>query len=367
MSPPPQPIAKVSSDEVLGELRSTLGLPPESAPQLDEPLLGTLVRYGAGILCPCSQSRLSAGLAECLQHLGIASDELRNRVDSAIEGLIIRGELLEVRGDETDEWEGGAMRLILAPPRFVVRPSGSIFVLGAVPDHAAFLPRPLAQGIRHDGYLRVLDPIPNRDLRKELRAHGVQELRNAQWLAAPQEISFDALIKSIEGRLDAQPLAGEFGSIQILDSSRPVKYYPGRWKTPRGESGVFVARRPQEYGSPLWCVARLETGSVRRFVDLPMNDVRSRACDEAWHLQTAYDRRRGVPQRYRLRRNGGRVRFDFFSPLPQWAERRLLAIGQQIPPSGCLISYSLPDAEAAAEEQFIQNRLWLARSAASKA
>ena len=78
------------------------------------------------------------------------------------------------------------MRLILAPPRFVVRPSGSIFVLGAVPDHAAFLPRPLAQGIRHDGYLRVLDPIPNRDLRKELRAHGVQELRNAQWLAAPQ-------------------------------------------------------------------------------------------------------------------------------------------------------------------------------------
>ena len=182
----------------------------------------------------------------------------------------------------------------------------------------------------------------------------------------PKEISFDALLKSIESRLDAQPLAGEFGSIQILDSSRPVNYYPGRWKTPRGESGVFVARRPQEYGSPLWCVARLETGSVRRFVDLPMNDVRSRACDEAWHLQMAYDRRRGVPQRYRLRRNGGRVRFDFFSPLPQWAERRLLAIGRQIPPSGCLISYSLPEAEAEAEERFIQNWLWLERSAASE-
>ena len=344
-----------------------MGLSAESASELDEPLLGALVRYGAGILCPCSRSWLLAGLAECLQHLGIGSDELRNRVDSAIEGLIVRGELLELCGDESDEWEGGTTRLILAPPRFVVRPSGSIFLLGAVPDHGAFLPRLFARSIRYDGYLRVLDPNPDRDLRKELRAHGVQELRNSEWLAAPTEVSFDALIGSIEARLNAQPPAGAFGSIQILDSLAPVSYYRGRWKTPRRESGVFVARRPQEYGSPLWCVARLEKGSVSRFVDLPLNDMRFRACDEAWHLQMAYDHRRRAPQRYRLERNGDRVRFDFFSPLPKWEERRLLAIGRQIPPSRCLISYSLPDAEAAEEERFIRDRLWLERPAASGA
>lgn len=366
MAPPPQLIAQISSDEVLGGLRSTLGVPPESAPQLDEPLLGELVRYGAGILCPCSQPRLSVGIAECLQHLGIPLDELRTRVDTAIEALTVRGELVELRRDASDEWEGGTVRLILTPPRFVVRPSGSIFVLGAVPDHAAFLPRSLVQNIRHDGYLRVLDPVLKRDLRKELKAHRVQELKNAEWLAAPKEVSLDALIESIEARLDAQPHAGAFGSIEILDSNRPVTYYRGRWKTPRRESGVFVARRPQEYGSPLWCVARLETGSVRRFVDLPQ-DVRSRACDEAWHLQMAYDHRRGGPQRYRLERSGDRIRFDFFSPLPKWAERRLLAIGRQVPPRKCLSSYCLPDAEAEAEERFIRDRLWLERSAASVA
>ena len=344
-----------------------LDLPPELSRQLDETLLGELVRYGGGILCPCSRSRLSVGLAQCLQHLEVPHAELRNGVDSAIEALIVRGELLEVRGDASDEWEAGTVRLILAPPRFVVRPSGSTFLLGAVPDHGVFLPRPLAQCIRYDGYLRVLDPNPDRDLQRELRAHGVQELRNSEWLAAPTEVSFDASISSIEARLNAQPPAGAFGSIQILDSLQSVTYYRGRWKTPRRESGVFVARRPQEYGSPLWCVARLEKGSVSRFVDLPLNDMRFRACDEAWHLQMAYDQRRGAPQRYRLERNSNRVRFDFFSPLPKWAERRLLAIGRQIPPSRCLISYSLPDAEAEAEERFIRDRLWLERSAASEA
>lgn len=365
MATPFQPITKVSPEEVLGGLRDVFDLTSESTAPLDEPLLGALVRYGAGILCPCSQSRLSSGLVECLQHLGIPSKELGKRVSSAIEALTIRGELLELRGDETDPWEGGTIQVILAPPRFVVRPSGSIFLLGAVPDHAAFLPRPLDRGIRHDGYLRVFDAAPDRDWRKELRAHGVQQLSNADWLASPQETSFGGLIESIEAELDASAPAGEFGSIEILDSTKPVTYYSGRWKTPRRESGVFVARRPQEYGSPLWCVARLETGSVRHFVDLPIDDLQGRACDEAWHLQMAYDRRRGVPQRYRLERNDNRVRFDFFSPLPKWAERRLLAIGRQISPSKSLIAYSLPDTETEAEERFIRDRLWLERFAAS--
>ncbi len=364
MIQPPEVIVNVSPREVLDGLRNMLDLPSDSASQLDETLLGALVRYGAGILCPCSGSRLSASVTECLKHLGIPTPECRRLVDSAIEALIIRGELLELRGDENDEWECGTIRLILAPPRFVARPSGAILLLGAVPDHATFLPRSIAKDIRYDGYLRVLDPLSDRDLRKELKTHSVQELSNADWLATPKKLSFGALIHSIEARLDAQPVAGAFGSIQILDSDQPVNYYRGRWKAPRRETGVFVARRPQEYGSPLWCVARLETGSVRRFVDLPIEDLRVRACDEAWHLQMAYDHRRGVPQRYRLERNGDRVRFDFFSPLPKWAERRLLAIGRQIPPSRCLISYSLPDSEAETEERFIRDRLWLARFAA---
>ena len=359
----PQLIVSVSPREMLDGLRNMLDLPRESASQIDEPMLGALVRYGAGILCPCSRSRLSSGVAECLQHLPIASNELRNQVDSAIEALTVRGEILELPGDMGDEWEGGRFRLILAPPRFVARPSGTILLLGAVPDHATFLPRSIVKDIRYDGYLRVLDPVSGRDLRKELKTHSVQELSNAEWLASPKKVSFNAVIKSMEAHLDAQPAAGSFGSIQILSSDQPVKYYRGRWKAPRRETGVFVARRPQEYGSPLWCVARLEKGSVSRFVDLPLKDVRFRACDEAWHLQMAYDHRRGTPQRYHVERTGDRARFDFFSPLPRWAERRLLAVGRQIPPKGCLISYSLPKTEAETEEGFIQERLWLERSA----
>ena len=81
----------------------------------------------------------------------------------------------------------------------------------------------------------------------------------------------------------------------------------------------------------------------------------------------AYDHRRGAPQRYRMERDGDRVRFDFFSPLPRWAERRLLAIGSQVPPTGCLLSYSVPNTEAGTEERFIRDRLWLEHTATPKA
>jgi len=54
------------------------------------------------------------------------------------------------------------------------------------------------------------------------------------------------------------------------------------------------------------------------------------------------------------------VCFDFFSPLPLWAERRLAIIGRPAERERCLFSYQIPQVEAATEEQFMQSRLWLA-------
>jgi hypothetical protein len=94
---------------------------------------------------------------------------------------------------------------------------------------------------------------------------------------------------------------GTVTDLQILDPMRPVTYYLGRWNVPKNQSGTFVARRPQEFGAPIWCFVALKDGVPARLLDLPLEKMRWRGCDSAWHLQMAIDYCRRNPQRYRRR------------------------------------------------------------------
>jgi hypothetical protein len=76
----------------------------------------------------------------------------------------------------------------------------------------------------------------------------------------------------------------------------------------------------------------------------------------------AVDYGRHHPQLYRRRVESDGIRFDFFSPLPQWSQRRLMIFGRAVPRDNSLMSYRLPPAEAQTEERFLQERLWLSRS-----
>jgi hypothetical protein len=52
---------------------------------------------------------------------------------------------------------------------------------------------------------------------------------------------------------------------------------------------------------------------------------------------------------------------DFFSPIPDWARRRLAIIGEQIEPNGSLLSFVISENEADTEEQFLRDFLFLNR------
>ena len=125
-------------------------------------------------------------------------------------------------------------------------------------------------------------------------------------------------------------------------------------------SGCFVARRPQAYGAHIWGFALLTGGELERFLDFPLKGRKERGSDCAWHLQMAIDHGLGVPQKYRKRSADGGALFDFFSPIPLWAERRLSILGRTAQRERCLFSYFIPEAELEAEEQFLQKHLWLA-------
>ncbi|MEF3696230.1 hypothetical protein [Desulfolutivibrio sp.] len=354
-------ITRIAGDDVLADCRQLLGLPTNQQFPEDGPLLAGLLRRSAGIHCPCSRATLSASLLECLQYLTENDDLLSDRIDAVIEGLIVGGDLLELNDVVIDDVEVRGTWVFAAPPSFVVRPSGGIFLFGTVPDQDTFLPLSLSSRIAYDGFTRMIAPQPDEDLIIELREQGLQQLSEDAWLKSPKnEVAADVL-RRFEHRLSTQSLAGTISNLEILDPVHPVTYYRGRWTIPKDQNGTYVARRPQEFGAPIWCFVVLENGEPVRLLDLPLGGTRWRGCDAAWHLQMAIDSCRHNPQRYRCHAERDGIRFDFFSPLPQWSQRRLMIFGKAVDPKNCLISYRLPSAEAQTEEQFLQERLWLLR------
>lgn len=355
-------IEEITSEQVVAGCRHTLGLPAVSSEAIDDTLLAALLRRAGGILCPCSRTALRAALLESLH--GLSEDvALAERIDTTIEGLIVGGDLLELHDVATADQAAKGTWVFAASPSYVLRPGGSIFLTGTVPDQETFLPPSLASRVQHEGVVRVLHPEPGEDLASALLDLGLQELPESLWLKTPKPVAPEELLSGYLRQIELQPPSGEVAGIQILDPTTSVRFYPKRWTLPSVKhTGTFVARRPQEFGAPIWCVALLSEGRVLRFVDLPPRRSRWRGNDIAWHLQMAIDRGRGAPQQYHRAPVEHGVRFDFFSPLPQWSERRLMIFGRPVPRVNCLMSYVLPFSQAEAEEDFMRHRLWLART-----
>jgi len=356
-------ILKLEPQNVLAAIREILGLPIDHTGMLGDTLLAALVRRSAGIHCPCSRTTIRASLMECLR--GIVDDgvSIADRIDSVIEGLIIGGDLLELNDVATADATVKGTWVFAAQPSFIQRPDGSVFLTGIVPDHDNFLPFSLASRIKHKGITRVIEAKPREDLPSELREQGLQEMSEGVWLKAPKERTAEEELLGMEQHLSSKAPSGDINNLQILDSARSVMFYKGRWTLPESHhTGNFIGRRPQDYGAPIWCFVTLENGNPVRLLDLPMKKTRWRACDVAWHLQMAIDSYRSKPQLYRRCSDGDEVCFSFFSPLPQWSERRLMIFGRREEIQGGLISYSLPANCADGEERFFQQRLWLART-----
>ena len=355
-------INRLTPDQVLANCREVLGLPAQSNGTLDEALLAALLRRSAGIHCPCSRTTLRASVYDSVSALSGQPAGLGDRLDDTVEALIVGGDLLELNDVTTEDSTVPQTWVFAAPPSFVIRPSGIAFVFGVVPDQDMFLPSSLTMRLHHDGFTRSIRPRPHEDLAQELKNHGLQQLSDAAWLKSPRREAPTDMLRRFERRVSEAAPSTAIRDLQILDPVRPVTYYRGRWVEPIHHTGTFVARRPTEFGAPIWCLVRLEGGTPARILDLPLPKTRWRGCDIAWHVQMAIDHSRGHPQRYRSRPHSQGVRLDFFSPLPQWSQRRLITFGAPTTPDGSLLAYLLPPAEAQAEEMFLQEALWLTRS-----
>jgi len=359
-------IEEIGVLDVIANCRATLGLPGKED-GLDDRLLAGLLRRCAGMLCPCSRTTLRSALAESLSYLDDDPDTLSDRIDNLVDKLIVGGDLLELADVAIDDPNVRSTWVFAAPPSFVQRPSGAIFLIGIVPDQDTFLSFDLSARVVHDGCTRSITPEAGEDLAAVLLAQGLQHLPERVWLKSPKAERAETHLTYFENLLATQPPCGAINGLEILDPSKPVTYYRRRWVNPMAQTGAFIGRRPQEFGAPLWCFVDLAQGLAQRLIDLPRSGFHWRGCDAAWRLQMAIDCCSGQPQRYQRRDDEVTVRFDFFSPLPEWSQRRLMILGTQCPREQSLFAYEIPSCEADNEERFLRDNLWMVRSEDSKA
>jgi len=321
-----------------------------------ETIACALRRTGA-FLCPCSGATLIRGTLDPFYGLQNLT-ELRPVVEETLEALVAHGDFLELKNPTQSE-TNGAM-LYTAPPSFVPRTSGAVFIIGVAPDDTSPLPDDLQHKIEFNNHLRTIPAGSAEDLIEQLEELGLIRIPFETWLKIPTKETADVYLKRVQQQLGNAQHAGEIPGLIILDPSSRVDYYPGRWTEPMDRTGQFVARRPQAFGSDLWSFVEIEQGRPSRFVDLPLRDIGIRGCDEAWRLQSAIDYTNGKPQYFRRRHgsNGSSI-LDFYSPIPMWARRRWNAIGEPVVPSGCLFSYKFSESEVEEEIRFAREHLWL--------
>lgn len=351
-------ITELTPDEVISYCRSVLGLETDNA-VIDDALLAALLRRCAGFLCPCSRASLRVTLFDSMSHLGTDTDTLADRIDSLIEDMLVVGDLLELSDVATEDPNVRGTWIFAAPPSFVVRKNGSIYLTGLVPDQDSFLPASLESRILYSRVTRSIISEPQENLSEILVESGLNQLSESVWLKTPDYQSPEQLITKFEERLAGESLCGPIQDIQILDPATKVNYYRGRWGAPKKQTGTFVARRPREFGAPIWSFVELNDGEPQRIIDLPMSNYRWRGCDAAWHLQMAIDYCRKFPQQYRRQTTSAGICLDFFSPLPLWSERRLMIFGQKIFRKNSLFSYEISMPEVGEEERYLQECLWL--------
>lgn len=324
--------------------------------------LSAAVRRLAGFLCPCSPRTLVRWMVE--SHHGLVENVTAfvELVEATIETLVAIGDLLELTDVALEGEQVRGTWLVAAPPAYVVRPSGTAFILGLSADEQTPLPTEMRTRVKSLREIRSIAPLPMEDLATVLHDLGLRRLSESAWLKCPKVVGAKDLIALHNTKLGGLQPSGDIPDVAVLDGSRKTRSYKGRWTSPGSLTGNFVVRRPQTFGSDLWGYAQLVDGQPRRLLDLPLHGERWRGCDAAWRIQMAIDAVAGRPQEYRLRKSGVDGILDFFSPIPMWARKRLAVIGSEIDPLGCLLSFLVPEAEIATEEKFLREMLFLART-----
>lgn len=350
-------IQRISPDEVASRAVCVLGLDPDLVDLTSPEAVCASLRRAASFLCPASPRQLVDAVLDALTPLSL--DIEREVVADALDTLIATGDLLELR-------EAGARTrlLFLGPPSYVEKQPAHFLLLGVRPSATPLVDEDsLGATVTYEAHTRTI-VLDAESAPEAFAAAGLHRLTPKQWTKAPREAPAASVVEQARDRLRSAGGGGAITGLTVIDCTTSVRYYSGRWREPAStDQGMFVGRRPQAYGAPIWCLVEFVDGVPQSVLDLPMDASVSPGWDDGRRLQAALDAHRGSPQVFRVRPAGGHGDdwvFDFFGPLPSWAERYLDLVGWPITKSrGALFSYRVPGGAKGETRAFLSEALWM--------
>lgn len=352
-------VTALSTQEVAERTVHALWLDEKATDLFSAEALSASLRRAASFLCPASPRQLVDSVLEALRPLDESSLMDRHRVAAQLDLLVSIGDLIEL----PRHGHGNGRQIYLAPPSYVKKAPGRYLLLGVRPNGAPLVDAALGAEVRHEGHTRYVE-VNAEAASAQLKAAHLHEIPRDHWLKQPGVEHASAVIDLMRRRLDGSGASGQVEGLKIIDPEASVLYYRGRWRSiVSGDSGDFVARRPQAYGADLWCFVRVDHGVPRALVDLPIDDLAAAGCDEAWRTQAAIDALRGTPQVVYVDLapgSAGDLRLDLFSPIPGWAQRYLELVGTVAAQArGALVSYRVPMSAISELSAFFADMLWM--------
>jgi hypothetical protein len=348
-------ILQVPASAVLQQVHEDLGLDAERRDA--QALIAEVMRGIAGSMCPCPAHALRSATERALSPLEVL-ERLQDQVSDTFEDLVAVGDFLELADVLIDGAEAKPRWMFCAPPSFIKRDSGHVYIVGVAPDDAVFLPSALRTRLHRRGALRYFED-PDGACLKELRDLGLREIRSNDWLVKQRAMSPEVFTAQYSQHLVTAGINGSLENAVILAGQSNGKTYRDRWVEPTNETGVFILRVPQLYGEPVWYYSRLKSGAVERSLLLPAIDHKERACDAAWRLQLAMDAQTGRPNSYKVQAAEGGYLLTFSFPLPLQARRRLTIIGSRQAQPGYVTTFWIPESELSQEQRFLRESFWL--------
>ena len=350
-------IQRIGREEVAARAASILGLDDTAIDLSSVEGLSASLRRAASFLCPASPRQIVDAVLEVLAPLGI--DLKREEVNEALDTLVSTGDLLQLRPSHVR-----TRLLFLGPPSYVEKQPGTYLLLGIRPNAFPILDENLINAeISYKEHTRSVELDPD-TAAEVLAAAGLHRLTREQWTKTPRLETAAAVLERVRSQLTAHRIPGRVNGLTLIDPTTPVRFYKGRWREPAAsDRGIFVGRRPQAYGAQVWCVVELNDGIPQAVRDLPFDSAVAPGWDDARKVQAALDAQRGSPQVFRVRPTGqpdGDCIFDFFGPLPSWAERYLdLTALPVLRSQGALFSYRVRDASRDDITLFLAKSLWM--------
>jgi hypothetical protein len=319
-----------------------------------EPVVAGMLRRTAGFFCPCPARTLLDAVRSSASPL--ATTDLLDCLGDVLGDLITCGDLVELTSTPGSQ---SSSTLYLAPPSFIPRKSGRVYLQGVVPDHPVGLEVELGSNLEVRGVARSLPPN-NEPWGPILTTLGFTELNPDNWFGAPSPTSARNHLAEYDARLRIAPGGGDTSALEVITPDSDLRYYRGRWAPAGNRRGRFVGKRSQKYGSPIWCYAEIADGRILHLLDVTGDDNLAGGHNEGWHLQMALDACSNRPQVFSLSACGSAVAINLFSPIPRWAERRFETLGvRERPGGGALFTITIGPEELDEEVNFLRRSLWL--------